>query len=249
MWNILTWCAEYLVSHHFKWQTWPGRGQNRTAICVWGALGSVLWFCSYSGNSASLDVSSWSGSGYSAGLLTSIARNVSISHWEIGRSTQVTSGHSWYHCPERSLRSLVSPNTKENMLTTIYEPSMLLNHPVRCITPRGSSVLLALRQSTQDQSGVHSQLVSGPVIIDCRVSIPTTSLSYKALQSVSSGVLQPVEHLCLLSGLHASNSSQRNAMPLHHAFPSLYQPLDFQTELKTAAYSDITTHTVNGIPV
>jgi hypothetical protein len=63
--------------------------------------------------SASFDASSLSGLGYSADSLTSIGRNLFPSHWNIGESTQVSSGHSLYHCPETSFGSSVSPNTNE----------------------------------------------------------------------------------------------------------------------------------------
>jgi len=112
MWNISTWSAKNFVIHHFKWQTWSGRGQHSTAFCGGGAQGGEL-SCLCSGNSVSLDASSWSASGYTAGSLTRIGNDVSLSHLKIGGSTQVSSGHSSCHCPESSLRSSVTPNTAE----------------------------------------------------------------------------------------------------------------------------------------
>jgi len=125
MWNISACSAKNLVSHHFKWRTWPGRGQDSAAFCG-GAPGSALSSLACSGRSASLDLSSWLGSGYSAGSLTSIGPNVSLSHPKIEQSTHVLSGHSSYDCPETSLRSSVSPNTNEKHancnLWTLHAP-------------------------------------------------------------------------------------------------------------------------------
>jgi len=112
MWNISTWSAKNFVSHHIKWRTSPGSGQNSTAFSGGGALGSVFSFLS-SGRSVSLDLSSWSGLQFSAGSCTTIDKNVSLSHRKIGDSTQVMSSHSWCHCPETLLWCSVSPNTNE----------------------------------------------------------------------------------------------------------------------------------------
>jgi len=109
MWNISTWSAKYLISHHFKWRNWPGTGQNSTTIGGRGALGSAFSFLSL-GRSVSLDASSSSGLGCSAGSLTSIGRNVSLSRGKIAELTQVWSGHSLYHRPHKSLQSSVCPN-------------------------------------------------------------------------------------------------------------------------------------------
>jgi len=38
---------------------------------------------------------------------------VSLSHWKIGESTNVSSGFSLYHCPEMWFRTSVSPNNKD----------------------------------------------------------------------------------------------------------------------------------------
>jgi len=141
------------------------------------------------------------------------------------------------------------PTLTRNMLTAICEPCMLQKHPARCTSPPGSSDVLGLPQSTRDQWGVHSPSVSRRVVFDWRVSILTTAWPSMALQSESSSVLHPVEFLHLSSELHASNSSQRNTMPQHHACPSQYHPLDRQTHLVTATLSENTSHRVNGIPV
>jgi len=125
MCNISTWSTTYFMSHHFKWQTWPGRGRSSIAFGEVGALGSAFSFLSCSGRSASLNLSSWSGSEYSAGFLTSIARNVSGSHRKIGETTQVSSGHSSFHCLETSLGFLVSPSTNmkhaSHHLSTLHD--------------------------------------------------------------------------------------------------------------------------------
>jgi len=113
MWNISTWSAKYLVSHHFKCQTWPGRGPNSTTFCGGGALERAFLCLLYSGRSASHNWSSSSSSGYSAGLLTSIGTNVSLSHREIGELCQVSSALSSYYCLETLLLSFVSPNTNK----------------------------------------------------------------------------------------------------------------------------------------
>jgi len=78
-----------------------------------GAQGMALLESSGSCRSASFDASSSSRSGYSAGALTTVGRDMSLSHWNIGKSTQVSSGNASYHCPDTSFRSSVSPNTKE----------------------------------------------------------------------------------------------------------------------------------------
>ena len=58
--------------------------------------------------------------------MTGIGRDVSLSHPNIGKSTQVSRWHSLYHCPEISLRSPVSPNTNEKHpsrhLWTLHAP-------------------------------------------------------------------------------------------------------------------------------
>jgi len=114
------------VSHHFKWQPWPGSGQNWTAFWGGGARGQSLLLLSGSCRSTSFDASSFSGSGYSAGLLTTIGRNLSLSHRKIGESTQVSSGHSLYHYPETSFWFSMSPNTNEKQASrhqwTLYAP-------------------------------------------------------------------------------------------------------------------------------
>jgi len=124
-WKISTWSAKNFVRHHLKWRTWPRSGQNSTAFCGGGALGGACSFLS-SGRSISLDTLSWSDSGYAAGSLTSIGKNVSVCHWKIGDSTWVLIGYSSCHCPETSLRPLVSLNTNEKHaschLWTLHAP-------------------------------------------------------------------------------------------------------------------------------
>jgi len=189
-----------LVSHHFEWQTWPGRGQNSIALCGEGAPGSAFALLSCSGRSASHDSLSWSGSGYSAGSLTSIGRNVSLSHQKIRESIKVVSGHSLHHGPGKLLQSSVSPKLTRNMPPAFYVPSMGLKHPVKGFSPQGSSVLLACPESTCEQQCVHYPSVSEWVVFHWPVVIPTTSLKSKAMQSVSSCALHPVELVCLWSG-------------------------------------------------
>jgi len=125
MWNISRWSAKYLVSYNFSWRTRPERGQNSTVFCG-GALGSACSFLSCSGRSANLDVSSWSGSAYSAAPLTSIGRNCSLSVRKIGQSTRVSRGHSSYNFLETSLWSSVTPNCNEKHAShhqlTIHAP-------------------------------------------------------------------------------------------------------------------------------
>ena len=126
MWTICKWSVKTFVSHHFKWWTWPRSGQNSTAVWGGGALAKAHLLLSGSSRSASFDDSSSSGFEYSAGSLTSIGRNVSLSHLKIGESTQVSSGHSLYHCPETSFLSSGSPNTTEKHasrhLGTLHAP-------------------------------------------------------------------------------------------------------------------------------
>jgi len=59
----------------------------------------------------------------------------------------------------RSVPQLL-PMLIKNMLAAIYDSSMLLEHPVKCISSPRSSVFLAHSRSTWDQSGVHSPSVS-----------------------------------------------------------------------------------------
>jgi len=84
-----------------------------TAYCGEDAPGRAFSLLAVPGRSVSFDVSSWVGSGYSSGLLTSIARIVSLSHRNIGKSTHVLSGHSLYHCPKMLLRSALSTATNK----------------------------------------------------------------------------------------------------------------------------------------
>jgi len=228
---------------------WPGWRQNHTTCWGRGALGSAFSFLSCSERNTPLDASSLSGSGYTAGSLTSIGRNVTLSYWKIGVSTQVSSGRSLYHCPETLLRSTVSPNTNVNHaschLWTLHAPKALHEVYLYIRVPD----LFALPLSTQVMGGVISPLGSKWVGIHWLVSIPTTSLSCNTLQSVTSGEPHSVELFHLLSEEHASNFSQQNPMPLHHPFPSLYHSLQLQVHLNTTTSSDNTSHKVNGIPL
>jgi len=113
MWNISTLSTKNFVRHHLKWRTSLGRGQNWTAFGGGCAAGSAFSFLSFSRRSTSLDSSSWSGLEYSAGTIASITRNVSFSHWKMGESTQVLSGHTSYHCQKMSLQFAWSPSTNE----------------------------------------------------------------------------------------------------------------------------------------
>src|SRR5882757_1739502 len=92
------------------------------------------------------------------------------------------------------------PTLTKNMQAAIDELSMPPKNHVKYISPPGPSVLLARPQSTQDQRGVHSPSVSALAVFRWQVSILTTSLSSKALQSESSGAPHPVELLRLQSG-------------------------------------------------
>jgi len=92
------------------------------------------------------------------------------------------------------------PIPMRRMPAAIYEPSTLLKHPVKCISPRVSLVLFTLLESIRDQQGVHSPSLSEQVVSQLQVSILTTSWSSRALQSESSDVPHPVERLRIQSG-------------------------------------------------
>ena len=114
------------MNHHFKWQTWPGSGQSSTAFEGGGAPHNKLESDSGSCRSASYDALSSSRSGYSAGALITIDRNVSPSHQKIIESTQVSTGDSLNNGPETSFQFSVSPNTNEKhasfQLCTLHAP-------------------------------------------------------------------------------------------------------------------------------
>ena len=61
------------------------------------------------------------------------------------------------------------------MPAAINVRSMLLKHPIKCISPQGSLVLLSHPQSSRDQQGVHSPSVSEQVVSLLQVSILSTS--------------------------------------------------------------------------
>ena len=63
----------------------------------------------------------------------------------------------------------------KTMPAAINVPSTLLKHAVKCISPQGYLVELALPQSIRDQQGVHSPAVSEQVLSHSRVFIVTTS--------------------------------------------------------------------------
>jgi hypothetical protein len=109
--KISTWSTKYMVSHHYKWRRWPGRGHHRTACCDRGALGRALSWLPGSRRCGSLDTSSSSDLGYSPWSLTSTGRDVSHRHRSTGVSIKVSGGHSLYHCPDMSLWFDVAPNT------------------------------------------------------------------------------------------------------------------------------------------
>jgi len=92
---------------------------------------------------------------------------------------------------------LCLPTLTGTMLASIYEPSMLQKHPAKCTSPPGSSDVLVPPQSTPDQWGVHSLLVSRRVVFHWRVSILLTTWSCMASDSESSGALHAVELLHL----------------------------------------------------
>jgi len=140
------------------------------------------------------------------------------------------------------------PTLTENMLTAIYKAYVLLKHSVKYMPPPWSSVWFAHPESTHDQQAVDSPSLCEGVVFDWLVLIPTTYLSSKAWQSLTSGAPHPVGLLCLQFKLHTSNSSQWYTMPLHHPFQSQYHPVDLQAHMKTANSCDITSYGVYAIP-
>jgi len=113
IWNMSTWSAKYFVSQHCMWRTMPGQGRNSTDFGGVDALRSKLWFLSCAARSTTRDVSSWSGSGYSACWWRSTGRNVYLTHGNVKESTQIPLGYSMYHRPDRLLRLSVSPYANE----------------------------------------------------------------------------------------------------------------------------------------
>jgi hypothetical protein len=112
--NIFHQSTKNIVSHHIKWPICTWRGLN--SIAFWGgggARGKVLLRISGSYRKASVDNSSLLGSWYSAESLKSIGWNVAVNQQKIGDSTQESSGHLLYHCPDMSFCSSLSPNTNE----------------------------------------------------------------------------------------------------------------------------------------
>jgi len=180
-------------------------------------------------------------------FLLSIGTNVTVSSRKIRESTSVSSGHSNNHWQQLLLRSSVSSNSNANNLAAICEPSMLLKDPVKFNSLPGSSVLLTCPYSTQCQWPVHYPLVFKWVVVHWLVLNPTSSCSSKALQSVLCGKPHHVKLLHPLSGHFPSHPRPWNTMPLHHAFPSVFNPRVLQVHLKTATLSDNTSSRVNGI--
>jgi len=141
------------------------------------------------------------------------------------------------------------PIPMTSMPAAIFIPSTLLKHSVKCISPQRSSVQLALLQSTRDQQGVHSPLVSEHEVSLSAGANLTTFLLFRAVHFESSGVPHPVELVYLQSAFHALNTSLQNIVPWRRAFPSHYHPVDLQVHLKTATSSENTSYRVNGILV
>lgn len=226
MWKILTGCGKFLVSHLVKWRTWPERAQQITVCCGGAASGRAVLLFSCLRWSTSLDADSSWGSERSTASLKCIDWNLCVTRWRMGWSAHVQSSHSLYNCPKMSLQFSVSLNS--NMVCAscpdwIFHAS---EAPSKVYHFQGSSVLPDHPLSTQDQRGVPSALGFNQVDLLSKVSIVTTFWLSKALQYVASGVLILVMLLCLQSGWHTSNFSMWYNVPLHHAFPSLFLPLD-----------------------
>jgi len=198
-WKISTWSEKYMVNNHLKEWTWLRRGQNHAIFCRGPALVITSSIFSCSGRSSSPDEFSLSGLGYSADSLTSIWWNSTHCLLKIGISTAGSSGHASYQLPHTWMWFFRSLNTHYDMLATIYEPSMLQKHSVKCMSLLESIVLLALPQSTRDRRGLHYPSITGSKKLHWLVSIPTTSSSSKAFESVSPGAAHPVELRCLQS--------------------------------------------------
>jgi len=121
--------------------------------------------------------------------------------WAIGKSENqltnwVPTDHTItqiHHCD-----ALCVPTVMKTMLATIDAPSALLKYTLKCTSPRGSSVLLALTQCTHVEWGVHYLVEFGPVEFCWQVLFPTTFFSADTLQSVLSGAPHSVDHLCHL---------------------------------------------------
>jgi len=249
MWIISKQSIKCLVSHLIIWQTSPARRHTSTAISGGGVPGSAFSFLSWFGRSTTVDLSSRSGSGYFAGLLTSIHRNVSRRRWEIGESRQVLSAHSSDHYQETSFQSSVSPNTNKKHAThhqwTLHAPE----------APH-HAYLSTRVFSFAWESSLHSRLMTYAIFFSIQKScIPLAStdsdhfLIVQTLQSASSGTRHRAERLRLRTRKHASISSLRNTILVHSAILSQYHPLDRQADLDKATLSDNTSHRVNGIPL
>jgi len=75
----------------------------------------------------------------------------------------------------------------------------------------------------------------------------TTLARSKGFQFESSDMLHHFEHLCLQSIWHISYTSQQNAVPQTHAFPSNCHLLDLLVHLTTATLSGTINYRVYGI--
>jgi len=113
------------------------------------------------------------------------------------------------------------PKLTQHMLATACEPSILLKHIPQCIVLQVFEAFLALLQPIQDKCGVQSISVCEWVAINSTVSITTTLLSSNACQLASNYLPHPVEHVCLQSGWHISNSFNQNTVSQPDPVPSL----------------------------
>ena len=143
--------------------------------------------------------------------------------------------NEWYFTIQLSwnidaILGIFPPN--KDMPAAICGLFMLLKHLVKHIFPQPSSVLHTIPQSTWDQQGVHSALVSKPMVFYWQVLMRTTSWSCRVLESMSFSVQHPLVLLCLQFGQYESNSSQWYTVHLHQVVEIQYNSLDFQTHLK-----------------
>jgi hypothetical protein len=146
-----------------------------------------------------------------------------------------------------STGSLLSQNTNTNyahhqhwMLNTPEEPcKVYLSTRVGRFAYSSSDHLRTMRCKFR----VHSQTRD----FQLARSVSITFVLPNAWQSVSSSQRHPVEHLCLLSWMHTSNSSQRNKMPLYGTFQLLHHPLNVQAHLIVMIWPNDKCHCLNGL--
>lgn len=113
--QIISTCStQYFVSPLFKSWIWSGWSQISTPLCGGGSLWRLFSCLTCFQGSSSLVVLFASSSGYSSGSFTSIARNVPLNNQWMVESTQVSSRHGSYYCPEWSLKSRMSPKSKQS---------------------------------------------------------------------------------------------------------------------------------------